>query len=164
MKTLLLLLLLILGNIAFSQDREMAIGLRMGGSSGFFFDIDNKDFSTIRLQLSDRNKGQQFSVLKYQRIFKHEKLPADFSFYFGFGAHAGYVKWDMRKTRDDDDYRYNEYAAPVLGLDGLVGVSYHLEGFPVVVSLEAKPYFDIWGKSIFSMNPFDFGFNVAYIF
>lgn len=164
MRTVLVIFLLILGNLAFSQEREMAFGLRMGHSSGFFFDIDNKDLSTLRFQVSDRNEGQQFTVLKYQRIFKHERLPADLSFYFGFGAHAGYVKWDAKRNRDYNDYHYREYAAPVLGLDGLIGLSYHLEGFPVVVSFEAKPYFDIWGRNIFSMNPFDFGVSAAYVF
>jgi len=164
MRTALVILLLILVNLGFSQDREMAFGLRMGHSTGFFFDIENKDFSTVRFLVSDRNEGQQFTILKYQRIFKHEKLPTYFSFYFGFGAHAGYVRWDPRRNYDYDDDHYHEYAAPVLGLDGLVGISYHLEKLPVLVSFEAKPYFDLWGRNVFSMNPFDFGVSAAYVF
>lgn len=147
----------------FAQDK--AIGLRMGESHGFYFDIESKGLTTNRFLLSNRAHGQQITFIQYHRMFKLKELPSDFSFYYGFGAHGGYTRWDGREvvTRWGDTYRQH-YIAPVIGLDGLIGVSYHFSGLPLLVSAEAKPYFDFWGRNIFRVNPFDVGFAVSYIF
>ena len=50
--------------------------------------------------------------------------------------------------------------APVIGIDGLIGISYDLERIPVSLTCEMKPFLDFWGKNIIYSTPFDFALKV----
>lgn len=146
-----------------AQQFNRAIGVRLGPYNSLFFDQQNDELSNYRFMLSWRENGKQFTAMKYYMRYDFGGLPEFLSFYYGFGAHAGYVKWDQRIV-DDSGYYWDKRSAPIAGLDGLVGISYDFDKIPISVICDVKPSFDLWGPKLFKMNPFDAALGVVYTF
>jgi hypothetical protein len=53
---------------------------------------------------------------------------------------------------------------PIVGLDALAAVEYAIPQVPLVAGIEAKPYFNLFGKNFFQLQPFDFAFTLKYTF
>jgi hypothetical protein len=165
MKQLFILTLFLLTLISVNAQKfERSAGIRLGYSNGIFFDIQNSDLSSYRFMLNWRDDGKQLTAMKFFRRFKVDKLPAFLSFYYGYGIHAGYSEWDQHITNSTHGYYWEKVKAPVVGLDGLIGVSYDLDRMPVSITCEAKPFFDFWGKTVFKTVPFDFAICAVYHF
>jgi len=111
-----------------------------------------------------REGGRQFTAMKFFHHYKLDKFPKFLSLYYGYGIHAGYSKWDQYKQDLEHGYYWEEISAPVIGLDGLIGVSYDLEQMPVSITCEMKPFFNFWGKTVFKTAPFDFAICAVYHF
>jgi hypothetical protein len=158
------LLFLLTGTVVFAQKYERSAGVRMGYMYGVFLDIQNEDLSSYRFMVNWKDKGRQFTAMKYFQKYKVDKLPSYLSFYYGFGAHVGYNRWDQYKRDTEFGYYWEEVTAPVFGLDGLIGLSYDLNYMPVSITCEVKPSFDLWGKNIFKAVPFDFALCLIYHF
>ncbi len=161
---LIILLFLLMGSTANAQYATRAIGVRGGISSGFEYRAFANDFLSYRVLLSSRHHGLQLTGLKEF----HQQGAFDFSdelvFIYGFGAHLGFESWKAYdpdiSTRYDWEYR----ASPVAGLDALAGVEYNFWDFPLTVGLEAKPFFNLFGKNFFQLQPFDIAFTIRYVF
>jgi hypothetical protein len=162
---LIIIVLLFSTSSLLAQKYERSAGVRIGYSNAVFFDVENNnDLSTNRFMINWREGGKQFTAMKYFHQYKLNKLPAFLSFYYGYGIHAGYVKWDQYKVDTEHGYYWEKISAPVIGLDGLVGVSYDLSRIPVSLTCDIKPFFDFWGKSIFKTVPFDMAVTAVYHF
>ena len=146
------------------QKFERAVGIRIGYYNSVFFDIQNKNLSTYRFMVSWRENGRQLSAMKYFQHYKIDYLPKYLSIYYGYGIHAGYTSWDQYFRNEEHGYYWEEASAPVLGLDGLVGICYDMERVPISITAEAKPFFDFWGKRIFNLGPFDVAISGIYRF
>ncbi|MBN1924342.1 MAG: hypothetical protein JW798_00775 [Prolixibacteraceae bacterium] len=165
MKILFLLLILTLGLATVkAQKFERAVGIRLGHSSGIYYDVEKEDLSTLRFMITFREGGDQFIAMKYFHNYSFDKLPENFSIYYGYGIHAGYTKWEQYIQNEEHGYYWEKISAPVIGLDGLIGVSYDFRRIPLSITCDLKPYFDFWGKNIFKAVPLDFAFGVNYSF
>lgn len=165
MKYLFFILILTFGLVnAKAQKFERSVGVRLGHSTGIYYDVQKEDLSTLRFMVTFRENGDQFLAMKYYHNYKIEKLPENFSIYYGYGFHLGYIKWNQYIQSDEHGYYWEELPAPVLGLDGLVGVSYDFRRLPLSITCDLKPYFDLWGKNIFKAVPFDIAIGVNYNF
>ena len=147
-----------------AQLYERSVGIRLGRTNGIFFDIQNEDLSSYRFMLNWRDGGRQLTVMKFFHRYKMDKLPASLSLYYGYGIHAGSSTWDQYKQDTEHGYYWEEMTAPVIGIDGLIGISYDLERIPVSLTCEIKPFLDFWGKNIIYSTPFDFALNAIYHF
>ncbi len=98
---------------------------------------------------------------------KHFDFDDNLSFVYGFGAHVGFESWTVTRYYNDY-YSKNWYrdrrSGPVAGLDGLAALEYTIPQIPIVVGIEAKPYFNLFGKNFFQLQPFDFAFTIKYTF
>jgi hypothetical protein len=157
-------ILLLAMSSVMAQRFERAVGLRLGYSNAIFFDIQNKDLSTYRFMVSWRDNGRQFTAMKYFQYYKVDFLPSYLSLYYGYGIHAGYTSWDQYFRNEEHGYYWEEVSAPVVGLDGLIGVCYDLKRVPMSLTAEVKPFFDFWGKRIFNIGPFDLAISGIYRF
>ncbi len=163
-RTILTILAVLTFSSLMAQRFEKAVGIRAGQTRAIFFDVQNKYLSSYRFMLSWRENGSQFTAMKYFHQYKMEIFPEYISLYYGYGIHAGYVKWDQYYQNTEHGFYWDEATAPVIGLDGLLGLSYDFKRLPVSITLEVKPFFDFWGKKIFSPNPFDFAVCAIYCF
>jgi hypothetical protein len=151
---------------ASSQQYDQAVGIRGGYSSGFEYRAFANEYVSYKALLSTRKHGIQLTGLKEFHQYGLFDFSNDVVFIYGFGAHVGYEKWN---AYDPDDvlyqpYYYEKKTGPVAGLDGLVAVEYTLMDVPLTFGIEAKPFFNLFGKNFFQLHPFDFAFTIKYIF
>lgn len=148
---------------ASAQQYEKAIGLRGGWSSGFEYRAFSDDVNSYRLLLSTRDRGLQLTALKEFHRYDMFDFSDRLTFVYGIGLHGGYERWDHRHYYENTSW-YETRTAFIAGLDALAGLEYTFYEFPVSVGFEAKPFFDVWGREIFDIHLFDFGFTVRYLF
>ena len=147
-----------------AQHFDKIVGVRMGTSPEFFYEKENsEEMSSLRIMGGFRQGGRQLTVMKIIRNYSFEEFPANVSFYYGYGIHTGTIRWN-EKTIDSHGYYWKNKHAPVIGLTALVGLQYHLTGYPISITCDAKPLFDFWGSSIFKSHPLNIAFGAIYHF
>lgn len=165
MKTFYILLLFLFVTSSLSaQMYERSVGVRLGYSSGVFFDKQNDNLSSYRFMMSVRDGGRHFTAMKIFRKYKMDNLPSYLSLYYGYGAHAGFIKWYDQGNDENVGYYLQKKSAPVLGLDAIIGLSYDFDKLPISLTCDIKPFFDLWGKSAFHTSPYDFSIGAIYSF
>lgn len=140
--------------LAQESTSKMDAGLRGGvryGVTGRMFTDNNAIEALITMRSSGIILTGLYEWHKPLQIGELEGL----TWYFGGGAHVGYYSLG-------DWFARNDFA---LGIDGIVGVEYDLEqhiNFPITVSLDYKPGFDLIGGWAGTFA--DFAFSVRYAF
>ncbi|MBN2262168.1 MAG: hypothetical protein JW735_04595 [Prolixibacteraceae bacterium] len=147
-----------------AQMFDRYIGIRMGYANGLFYETQINDMDSYRFMYSSRNKGMHFTAMKITRKYKTEQLPEEFSLYYGYGGHIGYVKWNKAVTNKEIGYYWDQRSAAVFGLDAIVGISYDFKRQPISVTFDVKPFFDLLGPDGFNAMPYDFAFGAIYCF
>lgn len=159
--------LLFLSFTAFSQSPKKAVGIRGGISSGFEYRVFSGELSSYKVLLSTRKQGIQLTGLKEFHVPDAFDIDQEeFTFVYGFGAHVGFESWH-RDSYYNDIYHtpyIERRSGPIAGLDGLAAIEYSISQIPFVIGLEVKPYFNLFGKNFFQIQPFDFAFTVKYTF
>jgi hypothetical protein len=167
MRNLVVLILLIATIPSFGQDRHNAVGLRGGGTWGVTYDYIHSEYTGISGLISFREKGMQITgLLKFYRP-AFQRVTDRFWWYFGFGAHVGYHKWkEYYYYYNSQYYYYREVTkyAPVMGIDGNIGIEFRMDVLPITISVDYLPYFELLGKDYYKMQFFDFGFGIKYTF
>lgn len=164
-----LILLFLLAFQGFSQGVHQAIGIRGGLSSGFEYRVFSGDLSSYKVLLSTRLLGQglQLTGLKEYHIPDAFDSNEELSFVYGFGAHIGFESWyvydEYNVNFPGTIYRHRK-SGPITGLDALAAIEYTIPQIPLVVGVEAKPYFNLFGKNFVQFQPFDIAFTVKYTF
>lgn len=162
-KIILLIILFLPGLLAEAQGFRNAIGIRGGLSSGFEYRFYTDDSNSYKFLLSTRNHGVQLNALREFHRYDLFDFSHQLVLFYGAGLHAGFESWDELHFNNNNRW-YDSRTAFIAGLDGLVGVEYVFYEVPVSVGLEVKPFFDVFGKNTFRVQPFDFGFTVKYLF
>ena len=162
---LIIILFLALGVNTFGQERNHAIAARFGLSSGISYQLMVDEFRGYKGFMSFRDGGVQFTGM----IESYRPLYLDFTdkmyFYTGMGAHVGFTRWQSGNWLWSNPFRYypqaNYYSfAPVIGLDGIIGLEFRLDRIPMTFSLDAKPFFELFGQNMFRLSIFDVGLSV----
>lgn len=163
----LLCIFLIVSFSGFTQEPEKVVGIRGGISSGFEYRVFSGELNSYKALLSFRRQGLQLTGLKEFHRPDAFDFCEELSFVYGFGAHAGFETWHRYNYYDDQDLhtmsRENR-TGPIVGLDALATVEYAIPQVPLVAGIEAKPYFNLFGKNFFQLQPFDFAFTLKYTF
>jgi len=139
-------------------------GIRIGDyfSVGFRHFVD--DDRAIEAIFSAGRRGAKITVLKEHTRPALGHISENLYFVYGYGAHAGFRYANryrvLNRTYDMEEFRF----MPLLGLDGLVAIEYRLTGFPVIMSLDIKPYFEYSTIQIFNIYLNSIGFSVKYRF
>lgn len=164
MKYLIVLIALFSFSLKLSaQDYERAFGIRGGLSSGFEYRVFIDDHLSYKALLSTRDRGIQIVGMKEFHEYGLFDFSDNLSLVYGFGVHVGYERWD--KYHEYSSYRsWENKTAPIAGLDGLIGVEYNFLEVPLSLGFEAKPFFDMFGRTFFRIQPFDFAFTLKYKF
>lgn len=144
-------------------DYETSAGLRLSG----WYGVSVKHF----IQGTNAVEGilhSSWDGLKITGLYEMHTQAFDepgLKFYYGGGAHLGFVGGRYINYRNDDYFRsYGGGSSVLLGVDGIVGIEYTIrdKNVPLNVSLDWKPVVDFspwvgfWGAEI--------GLSVRYIF
>jgi hypothetical protein len=162
-----LICFLLLSISGFSEEPEKAVGIRGGLSSGFEYRVFSGDMTSYKALLSFRKQGLQLTGMKEFHVSDAFDIgEEELSFVYGFGAHVGFESWHnyyYYDTTPQTSYRERR-TGPIAGLDGLAAIEYTVKEIPLVFGVEVKPYFNLFGKNFFQLQPFDFAFTVKYTF
>lgn len=152
--------------VCVSQDLQ-SIGLRGGFTSGLTYKRFFAEKMAVEVIASHRDKGPVLTGLyefhaPASYVFREKLI-----YYYGFGAHAGYYK-DEQGTWVDmgtkKELIIDTHLVPSIGFDGIFGVEYRLETYPINVGLDWKPFVSIFGPYTIWRNVSDFAFTVKYRF
>ncbi|MBN1987112.1 MAG: hypothetical protein JW761_12455 [Prolixibacteraceae bacterium] len=146
-----------------AQGYQHAVGIRGGLSSGFEYRFYTDDTNSYKILLSTRDRGLQLHALKEFHRFDLFDFSEQLVFFYGAGIHGGYETWDVVHY-DTNSRWYSKKTSLIAGLDGLAGLEYVFYEIPLSVGLEAKPYFELFGRETFDVQLFDFAFTVKYLF
>ena len=168
MKQLSLFVCLLLASfITRAEEPVKAIGIRGGLSSGFEYRVFSGDLTSYKVLLSTRKQGLQLTGMKEFHVPDAFDIDQEeFTFVYGFGAHVGFESWNRTYyTNAVPPVSYvDRRTGAVVGLDALAGIEYSIKEIPLVFGLEVKPYFNLFGRNFFQIQPFDFAFTVKYTF
>lgn len=163
MKRYVIQLILLLPLATFAQTFKNAVGIRGGYTSGFEYRIYTDDANSYKFLLGTRNDGVQLYAFKEFHQYDLFDFTDRLVLYYGAGAHVGYEQWQKHYIQENTSW-YEDRTALIAGVDGLVGVEYLFYDVPISVGVEAKPYFDLFGRKVFDLDLFDVGFTVRYLF
>lgn len=165
MKQFFTIVLILIGITVNAQENETSIGLRSGGVSGLSIKFIDDNLSALEIILGYQNDGFRFVGLieKCKPVAIHRI--ANFFFVSGIGGHAGYTRYDDYRTIRIDGveyYSYDRKVSPIIGADMMLGFEYHFESLPINISLDYKPYFELFGQQTFRTDFWDLGFSIRY--
>ncbi len=147
-----------------AQNYDRALGARIGVTSGIEYKKFHDDISGFDVIFSFQRGGVQFTYLQlyHYPIMLHSD--GQFLFYCGFGGHLGYSRWSKKKVRIDNyTYRRKKLAFGV-AINVIVGIEYQLPHYPMVVSFDYKPYYEVGYPGYFEKNNYDFAVSIKYTF
>lgn len=147
-----------------AQGFKQSVGIRASWiSPGFDYHLYLSESNSLRTLLTIRDRGIQLHA--FSKYYQYDLFPFSYQliFYYGAGIHAGYETWDNIVIQNDQR-RAVTHSSFLAGFDGLIGLEYLFYEAPVKVGLEAKPYFDVFGRNNFSVYLPDFAFTVSYLF
>ncbi|MCK4664166.1 MAG: hypothetical protein KAT68_14960 [Bacteroidales bacterium] len=165
MRYSILIFLLLITFSAFSQNYWHAAGVRGGLSSGITYKKFLDDENAFEGMISFK-RGIKFTLLKEVHEPKFNEFVENLYVFHGFGGHLGFLNKDYNsETIKIINTELNKsYTTPVIGLDAIMGIEYRFESVPFVIGIEYKPYFDLFGKSIFDIHLGDFAFALKYTY
>lgn len=164
-------LLATLFSFASAQDYQYAIGYRAGQSRGITFKSLLNEMNAYELSLSFRHRGVQFTPML--QFYTPSNIGEDnrFFWYYGFGMHTGYQRYEELEYIPLDSTGTPVYAQAVrkketqfvLGADVIFGLEYRVLVLPFTMALEYKPYIGFFGIQERVTNWTDFNFTIRYI-
>lgn len=166
MKRFLFISLFILASILIhAQGFNKAIGLRGGISSGFEYRFFTDDANSYKFLLSARDRDQEIKIHAFKEFHQYDlfEFSDQLVFFYGAGVHVGFETWKEPRYNNNLVW-YDSRSSIIAGLDALAGLEYVFYEAPVSIGLEAKPYFDLFGRKVFDLQLFDFAFTVKYLF
>lgn len=155
--------ILLLTSSIFAQNFKQAVGIRAGLTAGFEYRVYTDELNSYKFLVGSRERGLIVHALREFHRFELFEFTDQLNFVFGAGLHAGYERWDQQYVSYNSVY-YQTRTAFIAGLDGLAGLEYIFQEVPISLGIEAKPYFDLFGKEMFDFQIFDFAFTAKYHF
>jgi hypothetical protein len=125
-----------------AQAYDQSLGLRLGWSNGITYKKFLSSETAFEGILYSRWRGLQITGL----IEFHDKntfAEHNLVWYYGFGGHVGF--WEGKHS----PWFHNNRTYTTLGVDGIIGIEYTFDEFPICLSLDYKPSFVIFGHSGF---------------
>lgn len=161
--SVIIILIFIAGELN-AQNYTRDYGIRFGDqvTAGYrqFYD----DEQAVEAMFSFGRRGMKITILKEHTMPAFGSFSENVYFIYGYGAHAGFRYADryrvLNRTYRIDDYRF----MPLLGLDGMVGIEYRFQKFPIIAGFDLKPYFEYSTIQIFNLFLNSFGFSLKYRF
>lgn len=138
------------GKAANAQSYQTAAGVRFSYESGPSIKYFTSPTVAIEAVLGFRTKGAVVTGLFeiHQTAFN----VAELKFYYGAGAHLGYVGSGVYRINNSDNRLYSN-SSPLLGVDGVIGLEYLLPNTPIAVNVDLDPRIEIFRGSIFNLTP-----------
>ena len=130
-----------------AQDYYTSVGIRAGLTNGLTVKHYISDIDAIEGTLVIREGGFVLTGLyEYVNEFRFDFNTDGLKWFYGFGAHVGYWSGNVDNTIGNFGDQV-EGGVTIIGADGVVGVEYTFENFPMNISVDWQPTFNLIGNS-----------------
>ena len=159
----LIIVSLLLAVEAFSQNYQQSAGLRLGAAGGITYRRQFDANIAGEVMLLSQNHGTVFVFLveKQKPAVLFDDL--NMTFIYGLGAHIGAAANNYNSC-DPYDYNYYRYNKMQLGIDGFASFEYMVPRYPIAISLECKPYFELFDDHWLGIHLPVIAFGARYTF
>ncbi|MCE5346255.1 MAG: hypothetical protein LLG13_08215 [Bacteroidales bacterium] len=142
---------------SFSDQYHVAVGLRAGESAGLSLKVNNQNSSGCEFLLGLWSNWISFTGL-YEKNVQAFNING-MRWYYGAGGHIALET----NTYYEQGRSYDRGSDFALGIDGIVGLEYKIPQIPFAVSLDLKPFLEMYrnGNLYFSADP---GIGVKFTF
>lgn len=164
MKHLILFAILLFTLPVAGQDFMRSAGIRGGISSGITFRGYLNPELAYEGIMSFRENGLQLILLRQRFKPALWQLSDGFFVTYGYGGHLGFRNDYAYQHLFKTIHRTGRKFSPLVGLDGYLGIEYHIPGIPVQVGLDFKPFFEFSLIQFYQMNVWDMAFTLKYKF
>jgi hypothetical protein len=150
---------LLISRQSMAQDYKTAVGLKFGGyENGVSVKYFPENGIALEGILGFRNNGVVITGLYeiHQEAFGVPEL----KFYYGAGAHIGAEGSGTYQTFDGGNQTYAA-SRILLGVDGVIGLEYHIPNAPIAVSLDLNPRLELATGPFVDIAP---GLGLKYTF
>ena len=148
----------------YAQTYFSAAGIRGGYSSGFTFRQHLDPGLAYEGLLSFRKEGLQLTALRQIIQQAPFEFSEDFYLIYGYGGHVGFNYTDHYYFMFHEYIYSDKRFSPLVGIDGFLGLEYHIPTIPMQVGVDVKPFFEFSIFEFFRIVPWDFAFTIKYIF
>ena len=151
-----------------AQYYQNGLGLRLGKTSA----ISYKRFLTreqaLEFWASGRDDGFQLTTLYEWHKPTNLNISDNFYFYYGVGAHLGYVKdQSVQRVLFPDTgviLESSNESLFTMGVNTIIGLEFRWVAVPMTIGLDIKPFFEFIGMRETEFTFWDVGVNFKYIF
>jgi hypothetical protein len=153
---------------ATAQEKQYQAGFRMGVTSGFTGRAISNEEWGFEGMLGFRSGGAQlYGLLEARKSLMFPRAD-NFYFYYGAGAHIGFVGWEEYYAYEyydphDPWSKYSHFGL-AFGIDGIAGLEYKFHSVPITAGVDFKPFFEFYGPFYFRVNVWDFAAGIRYTF
>ncbi len=155
---------LLLSVEAFSQNYQQSAGLRLGAAGGLTYRRQFDSNLAGEVMLLSQNHGTVFVFLveKQKPAILFDDL--NMTFIYGLGAHIGAASNNCNNSDPYDYDHYYGYNKMQLGIDGFASFEYMVPRYPIALSLECKPYFELFDDHWLGLHLPVIAFGARYTF
>lgn len=153
-KFFIFILLMGSGTAALAQDYQTGIGLRAGTPYGLTVKHFMSESNALEGILASRWESGFIVTGLYQRVQWTGEYPG-LNWYYGVGAHLGF--FDSNSPFFDGDA-----TGSVIGVDGVIGLEYTFDEFPINLGLDWIPSINLVGNT--GWAGLNLGLSVRYVF
>jgi hypothetical protein len=160
-----LFFLLTTGFVVTAQNYIQSAGLRMGAAGGISYRRTLGSGASAEAMIASQNHGTVLILLfeKQKPALLFDDL--NLNFIYGGGIHAGGAsRHDHDRDYIDHGYPFPNYTTLQLGVDGFAAFEYILPKYPVALSVECKPYFELFDDQWLSIHLPVIAFGARYTF
>lgn len=149
---------------AFSQNYQQSAGLRLGAAGGITYRRQFDSNLAGEVMLLSQNHGTVFVFLveKQKPAILFDDL--NMTFIYGLGAHIGAASNNCNNSDPYDYDHYYGYNKMQLGIDGFASFEYMVPRYPIALSLECKPYFELFDDHWLGLHLPVIAFGARYTF
>ena len=150
-----------------AQFYENSLGLRLGTTSAMSYKRFITKDQALELLVSGRKDGFQFTTLYEFHRPTNLNISKNFFFYYGVGAHVGYVKENVDQYRLNNSVitvESNQEALFTMGVNTVIGLEYRWLVVPMTIGADLKPFFEFIGMRETEFKIWDAAISVKYVF
>ena len=160
-------LLMLVASRSAAQFYDNSLGIRLGTTSAMTYKRFITKDQAMELLVSGRQDGFQLTTLYEFHRPTNLNISKNFFFYYGVGAHVGYVKEYVNQ------YRLNNSLLPVessrealftMGVNTVIGLEYRWLVVPMTIGLDLKPFLEFVGMRETELEIWDAAISIKYVF
>ena len=164
MKPAITLLILMISLACAAQNYTRDAGIRIGTLPGITYRQYLDEIKSVEAHAVFGGNGMRLRVLKQFSKPAFMQFSDNITFTYGYGAHAGISYYSSYKFLSRNYNLYSHRIGPAIGLDAYLSLEFNIREYPLIVGINAVPFFEFSTNRIFYIFLDDTAISIKYKF